>query len=298
MVWPDLDIPGWLDTATTVHMWTQIIGKTRLALAPPQNHWWHVPLYVTPCGLTTSVLIHRDRAFEVDLDLVGHALRVTDAEGRVSGFALEPMSVATFYRRYRDLLAGIGVDLAIRTRPVEVEVAIPFEQDDVHASYDPAWTRAFATALREADGILKAFRGGFVGKASPVHFFWGSFDLAVTRFSGRVAPPHPGGVPNTPDRVMRDAYSHEVSSAGFWPGNPQFPTAVFYAYAYPTPVGFAEAKVRPAGARFDPTLGEFVLPYAAVRASADPRGELHAFLQSTYDAAADLAHWDRPALER
>lgn len=296
--WPELGGGGWLDTATTLHMWSQIIGKTRLALEPMRNHWWQVPLYVSPCGLTTTMIHDGDRAFEVELDLVTHALRVRDATGRALSFALEPMTVAAFYRRYLATLESIGVTPRIVRRPVEVIEAIPFDEDEVHRSYDAAWATAFATALRNVDAILSEFRGGFIGKSSPVHFFWGAFDLAVTRFSGRRAPRHPGGIPNCPDRVMVEAYSHEVESAGFWPGDARFAEAAFYAYAYPEPEGFAAATVAPAAARYDTTLREFILPYEAVRRSPDPRRDVLAFLQSTYDAAADLAGWDRRALER
>jgi hypothetical protein len=297
-VWPSLDLPRWLDTATTLHMWTQIIGKTRLALEPMQNHWWQVPLYVTPVGLTTPLLTDGDRGFDIELDLTGHALRVRDARGRTAGFPLAPMSVATFWARYRAALARLDVVPHIRACPVEVVQAIPFDEDETHASYDPAWAAAFATALRSAHAILAEFRGGFVGKCSPVHFFWGGFDLAVTRFSGRTAPPHPGGIPNCPDRVMTEAYSHEVSSAGFWPGSAEYGEAAFYAYAYPQPDGFERAPLAPAAARWDATLREFILPYEAVRRAADPRADLRAFLDATYVAAAELAHWDRNALER
>jgi len=295
--WPDLATPGWLDTASTLHMWTQIIGKTRLALEPLINHWWNVPMYVTARGLTTTCIHDGERAFEVELDLVGHALRIHRWEG-TTGFALEPMSVAEFYRRYRALLESIGVRPKILGRPVEVPEAIPFERDEVHHTYDASWATAFATVLLRVDAILKAFRRRFRGKASPVHFFWGGFDLAVTRFSGRPAPRHPGGIPNVADWVMHEAYSHEVSSAGFWPGSAWYPEAAFYSYAYAEPEGFARAEVRPAAAYYETGLGEFILPYAAVRRSADPRADVLAFLQSTYEAAADLARWDRRALER
>jgi hypothetical protein len=297
-MWPALDTPGWLDTSTTLHLWTQIVGKTRLALASPTHHWWHVSLYVSVTGLATGPMPHGDRSFEIELDLVNHELRLRDDRGEARGFALEAMSVATFYRRYLETLRDAGLFVRIRPVPVEVEVAIPFAEDEHHASYDPGWATRFATALRLVDGELKTFRGGFLGKASPVHFFWGGFDLAVTRFSGRVAPQHPGGIPNCPDRVMWEAYSHEVSSAGFWTGSERDPEAAFYAYAYPTPDGFDRATVRPAAARWDTALGEFILPYDAVRRADDPRGDLRAFLDSTYHAAADTARWDRRSLER
>jgi hypothetical protein len=294
--WPDLTAPGRPDTVATLQRWAQIVGKTRLALDAMQNHWWQVTLAVTARGLATPILHAADRAFDVELDLFSHALVVRHA-GRPAGFALEPMPVAEFWRRYRETLASIGVVPKLVPRPVEVVDATPFPDDVAHRSYDRAWVTAFARALQHVDGVLKEFRGRFVGKASPVHFFWGGFDLAVTRFSGRRAPQHPGGIPNCPDPVMYEAYSHEVSSAGFWPGDERLEPA-FYAYAYPEPDGFARAPVAPAAARWDPTLREFVLPYEAVRRAHDPRRELLAFLESTYVAAADLARWDRAALER
>ena len=296
--WPDLAAPNWQATALTMHMWSQIVGKTRLQLAPAQNHWWHVALYVTPVGLTTSVIETGDRAFEIELDLVGHALRVRDARGRTPSFPLEPMPVADFYRRFLEVMRSLDVEVRIYRRPVECVEAIPFDEDQVHRSYDPAWAERLHAVLVRSDAILKEFRGQFVGKASPVHFFWGGFDLAATRFSGRTAPPHPGGAPNVGTWVMREAYSHEVCSAGFWPGAGAYPEPIFYAYAYPQPDGFEQARVRPAAARWDPTLREFVLPYQAVRRSSDPGGDVRAFLDSTYEAAAGAAGWDRRALER
>ncbi len=296
--WPALDTPGWTDTVATLQLWTQIVGKTRLAYAPMMNHWWQVPFYVTPLGLTTSSIDDGTTTFEVDFDLVHHALRLRDAAGSTSSFPLEPMSVRDFHDRYVELLRGIGVELRILARPVEMAEAIPFAQDEQHHAYDAAWARALSTVLVRADAVFKEFRGAFVGKASPVHFFWGGFDLAVTRFSGRVAPPHPGGIPNVADWVMREAYSHEVSSAGFWPGSPWCPEAAFYSYAYPEPTGFATAEVLPAGSRYDRALGEFILPYAAVRTSPDPAAAIRTFLATTYAAAADLGGWDRTTLER
>jgi len=296
--WPDLEIDGWLDNVATLHMWSQMVGKTRLALEPMLNHWWQVTLQVTSRGLATPMLHDGDRVFDVELDLVDHALRVRTPSGGEHGFALEPMTVAAFFQRYRATLAEIGVELEILARPVEVSQAIPFARDEVHRSYDRAWASALLSALQGAQEIFAEFRAGFVGKASPVHFFWGGFDLAVTRFSGRRAPVHPGGIPNCADWVMVEAYSHEVSSAGFWPGSIDFPHAAFYAYAYPEPDGFARAPVQPAAAHYDTTLREFLLPYGEVRRSRDPRGDLLAFLASTYAAAADLGGWDRRALER
>jgi len=296
--WPDLATPNWQATALTIHMWSQIVGKTRLRLATAQNHWWHVALYVTPIGLTTSVIETGDRAFEIEFDLVGHALRIRDERGRTPSFPLEPMPVADFYRRFLEAMRSIDIEVRIFRRPVECVEAIPFDQDQVHRSYDRVWAERLHAVHLASDGILKKFRGEFRGKASPVHFFWGGFDLAATRFSGRTAPPHPGGVPNVGDWVMREAYSHEVSSAGFWPGAGYYPEAVFYAYAYPQPDGFERARIRPATARWDTTLREFVLPYDAVRRSSDPAGDVRAFLDSTYEAGADAAGWDRRALER
>jgi hypothetical protein len=294
--WPDLESPARVDTVATVGRWAQIVGKTRLALEPMLNHWWQVTLAVTGRGLATPVLYAGDRAFDVELDFVDHALVVRSA-GKTRGFALEPMAVADFWRRYRDTLGAIGVVPKIWPHPVEVIDATPFPDDVAHRTYDRAWMTAFARALQHVDGALKEFRGRFIGKASPVHFFWGAFDLAVTRFSGRPAPRHPGGAPNCPNWVMEEAYSHEVSSTGFWPGDDRVPPS-FYAYAYPEPDGFARSPVAPTAARWDPTLREFLLPYEAVRRARDPRGELRAFLDSTYAAAAELARWDRAALER
>jgi hypothetical protein len=295
--WPALDAPGWMDTVTTLHMWSQIVGKTRMQFAPMTNHWWNVAMYVTPRGLTTSPIDCGVTTFEIEFDLVGHALRIRDA-AREDGFALEPMTVRAFHARYVELLRRFGVELHILGRPVEVADAIPFAADDTHHSYDAAWARNFAGALVRADAVLKAFRGGFLGKSSPVHFFWGGFDLAVTRFSGRPAPRHPGGIPNVADWVMHEAYSHEVASCGFWPGSAWYPNAGFYAYAYPEPAGYADARVVPAAAGYDKALGEYVLPYDAVRRSDDPARDVRAFLESTYVAAADLGRWDRASLER
>ena len=239
-----------------------------------------------------------DRAFEIELDLVRHVLRLRDERGRTPSFPLEPMTVAEFYRRFLELVRSLDIEVRIYRRPVEVSAAIPFDEDQVHASYDRTWAERLHQVLLTSDALLKEFRGLFVGKASPVHFFWGGFDLAATRFSGRTAPPHPGGIPNVGDWVMREAYSHEVISAGFWPGSIDYPEPTFYAYAYPQPAGFEGAAVRPAAARWDTTLREFVLPYHAVRRSSDPAGDVRAFLHSTYAAAADAAGWDRGALER
>jgi hypothetical protein len=296
--WPALAFETWRDTCVTLHLWTQIVGKVRLVQTPWTNHSWHVPLYVTPRGLTTSTIPHGARSFSIDFDFVEHALRVETSDGAVRALPLRPRSVADFYAAVMAALAELQVPVRIRTMPNEIPDAIPFEQDETHAGYDPAAADRFRRVLVQVDRVFKVFRAGFVGKCSPVHFFWGSFDLAVTRFSGREAPPHPGGVPNMPDWVAREAYSHEVSSAGFWPGNATFPEPVFYSYAYPEPKGFRETPVEPAAARFDGTLGEFLLLYDAVRTSRDPDAMLLRFLQSAYEAAARAAGWDRKALER
>jgi Family of unknown function (DUF5996) len=278
-------------------MWTQIVGKTRLALSPMVNHWWQVPLYVTPRGLSTGTMPYAAGACEVVFDFHHHELQLYTSDGEVRRMALAPRSVADFYHEYRSLLRTAGVAAAIWPVPVEVEDATPFAQDQHHHSYDADAVRRFWQILLQADRLLGEFRGHFTGKVSPVHFFWGSFDMAVTRFSGRPAPPHPGGVPNLADWVTREAYSAEVSSAGWWPGG-HGQDAAFYSYAYPTPPGFAQAPIRPAQASFNEQLGEFLLPYEAVRTAADPHRLVLDFLQSSYEAAANLANWDRRNLER
>jgi len=296
--WPALPLAGWRDTYTTLHMWTQIVGKTRLALAPMENHWWQVALYVTARGLTTSPMPFGERTVTVEFDFVAHTLRLLTSDGTRHAFALVPRSVADFYAEYIAALGSLGVEPVIMARPVEVETAIPFAQDRLNAAYDADAAHRCWEILVQSDRVLKRFHSRFVGKQSPVHFFWGSFDLAATRFSGRPAPRHPGGAPNCPDRVMVEAYSHECSSCGFWPGGGAFPEAAFYAYSYPEPPGYAAHAVRPAEARYEPGAHEFILPYEAVRHAADPDATLLEFLQSTYDAAADLGRWDRAALER
>lgn len=296
--WPELIYGEWKDTLDTVHRWTQIVGKIRMKQEPMLNHWWHVPLYVTARGLTTSVMPYRGgRSFAIDFDFVDHTLRIDGCDGERATFRLEPMTVAAFYHRVMDELRGLDFHVRIGTKPSEIADTTPFDQDTVHASYDAEAVERFWRALLQADRLCKVFRSGFAGKASPVHFFWGSFDLAVTRFSGRAAPPHPGGIPNLPDWVTREAYSREEHSVGFWPGGPGM-EAMFYAYAYPEPPGFAKAKVAPEAAAWNGTLREFVLPYEAVRTSADPDRAILDFFGSTYDAAADLAKWDRAVLER
>jgi len=292
--WPELTLADWADTRDTLHLWTQVVGKVRLALAPLVNHWWQVPFYVTARGLTTSLMPAGTRGLEIEFDFCDHMLRFDTTDGAHRRFALEPRSVADFYREVTATLDQVGIEVRILARPVEVADAIPFAQDEQHCAYDPDAARRFWTALVHAQRIMSRFRAGYLGKASPVHFFWGSFDLAASRFSGRPAPKHPGGVPNCPDWVQHLAYSHELSSCGFWPGGSA--EGSFYAYAYPTPEGFADWQVD-APAFFDESLGEFLLPYADVRAAADPDAVVSVFLQSTYEAAAELAGWDRAALE-
>jgi hypothetical protein len=294
--WPALAYDDWADTAATLHMWTQIVGKVRMVLTPPVNHWWHVPLYVSARGLTTSPIPLRGRSIEIAFDFLEHRLWLTCSDGRMETLTLRPMSVARFYRETFAALARLGVEPHIWTIPCEVENPIPFEADETHRSYDADAVQRFWRVLIQADRVMKAFRARFIGKASPVHFFWGSFDLAVTRFSGRRAPAHPGS-PLAPASVSVEAYSHEVSSCGFWPGAPGV-APMFYAYAYPEPEGFRAARIRPAEASFEPALGEFVLTYQAMRTATDPDAALMAFFQSTYDAAADLAGWPRGDLER
>ena len=297
-VWPTLiPLNTWQDTCATVHMWSQVVGKIRLELAPRINHWWGVTLYTTTRGLTTSPIPAGRRSFAIDFDFVDHVLRITTSDGSGRSFSLKPMPVAEFFRKTMGALRELDVDVEIFTRPVEVIEAIPFEADNQHASYDADAVHRFWRALVQVERVLTQFRARFIGKTSPVHFFWGGFDLAVTRFSGRTAPKHPGGIPNCADWVMEEAYSHEVSSAGFWPGAGAG-EASFYAYAYPVPAGFAEYPVQPEAAYFHQELGEFILPYEAVRMADDPDQTLLSFLQTTYEAAAVSAQWDRRALER
>ena len=295
--WPSLSAAAWDDTRATLHMWMQIIGKIRLAQAPMTNHWWQVPLYVTSSGLTTSPIPHGARTFQIDLDFIEHSLRISVDDGSRECFGLRPRSVADFYAELMTRMRSLGLDVRIWTMPCEIEHPIRFEDDHQHAAYDAEFANRFWRVLIQADRVLTAFRARFLGKVSPVHFFWGSFDLAVTRFSGRRAPVHPGA-PNVADKVTREAYSHEVSSAGFWPGVAGLSDPVFYAYAYPEPAGFAQAAVAPAAASYNSTFGEFLLPYEAVRQATAPDDLLLEFLQSTYEAAADLGRWDRATRER
>ena len=296
--WPALPLESWRDTYATLHMWTQIVGKTRLALAPMENHWWQVALYVTERGLTTSPIPSGNRTFAVDFDFLEHNLSVRTSDSVVRTLPLTPRSVAEFYADYLALLRSLELEVRIWPVPVEVETSIRFPEDRTHASYDAESATRLWRLLARADRVLKRFRGRFLGKASPVHFFWGGFDLAATRFSGRRAPPHPGGIPNVGNWVMQEAYSHECSSVGFWPGGGPIPEPVFYAYAYPEPDGFRSYPVKPAAARYSEEMREFVLPYEAVRAAASPDEALLDFAQTTYAAAADLGGWDRTALER
>ncbi|HSJ65199.1 MAG TPA: DUF5996 family protein [Gemmatimonadaceae bacterium] len=296
--WPALPLAEWRDTCETLHMWTQIAGKVRLAQAPPQNHWWHVALYVTPRGLTTSAMPHGERTFALSFDLIDHVLAIETSDGARATVPLAPRATSVFHAEVMAALEALELAVRVWPRPVEVEIAIPFDHDTVHASYDRSAVERFRVALQQADRVLQRFRGQFLGKSSPVHFFWGAFDLAVTRFSGRTAPEHPGGQPNVGRHVMVEAYSHELVSVGWWPGNAMHPEPAFYGYAYPEPPGFREARVRPDGAHYDATLGEFLLPYEAVRTAPDPDAMVLAFASDVYAAGAEFGAWDRQALER
>jgi hypothetical protein len=295
-VWPRLRVADWAESRETLHMWTEIVGKIRMAHAPMVNHWWQVVFYVTPRGLSTSAIPYPDGAFDIEFDFVEHRLRIRLSDGSRRELALESKPVSQFYAEIMGVLGELGIQSRIHPRPNEVDPAIPFADDYRHASYDPHAVRLFWGQLLRTGQVFEEFRSHFVGKASPVHFFWGAMDLACTRFSGRPAPPHPpGGAPNLPDWVNREAYDAELSSCGFWPGGGE--EGAFYAYAYPEPDGFADYPVRPAAASYQRESGEFVLPYEAVAAAAHPEQALSEFLQSTYEAAAELGRWDRPALE-
>lgn len=296
--WPELPFSEWADTCATLHLWSQVVGKIRLAHAPLVNHWWQVPLYVTSRGLTTSSIPYGSRSFQLDFDFIDHRLIIQTSDGAIETIRLAPRSVADFYSEVMGRLRVLGLETRIWTMPVEIPDAIPFDQDDQHGSYDPEYAQRFWRALVQADRVCTRFRSHFLGKVSPVHFFWGSFDLAVTRFSGRPAPALTSDSPNLGAWVMQEAYSHEVSSCGFWPGNGGYGRAAFYSYAYPEPPGFSDASVRPDAAFYDKDLGQFILPYDAVRSAASPDESLMDFLQSTYGAAADRGQWDRAALER
>ncbi len=296
--WPSLPLEAWSDTCATLHRWTQIVGKIRLALSPWTNHSWHVTLYVTTRGLSTSPIPYGTRTFQIDFDFIDHRIVVQSNDGGIAGFPLLPQSVAAFYRRLAEEMAKLDLHVDIDQQPSEVPDSIPFDQDEIHCAYDPEYANRFWRVLVQADRVFKAFRARFIGKCSPVHYFWGAPDLAVTRFSGRPAPEHPGGIPHLPDWVTREAYSHEVSSCGFWPGGGSVPYPAFYSYAYPEPAGFTEARVRPDGAFYSSELREFLLPYDVVRESDAPDDTLLDFLQTTYEAAASLGEWDPGSLER
>ena len=295
--WPALAFSDWKDTLATLQLWTQIVGKIRLRKMPWMNHSWHVTLYVTPQGLTTGSIPYDKGLFQLDFDFIHHQLLLSTSTGTHQAIPLYARTVASFYRELMDSLQAAGIEVVIYARPNEVELAIPFSEDNIHQSYDGAKVYTFWQALVRVQAVFTRFRAGFTGKCSPVHFFWGGFDLAVTRFSGRAAPKHPGGAPHMSVRVMQEAYSHEVSSCGFWPGSEQFPQPVFYAYCYPTPEDFAKQPIAPKEAFFSPELGEFLLAYQVVQESPSPEATLMEFLQSTYEAAANTGNWDRRALE-
>jgi len=296
--WPELPLHEWQDTYTTVHMWTQIVGKIRLMQSPHMNHWWQVALYLTARGLTTSPIPYGLRTFEIDFDFVDHQLILSTNDGSIRSFELAGRSVADFYQELLKALRSVGMNIKIWTTPVEVAERIPFEDDSVHASYDSEYAQRCWRIMAQTDRVLKQFRSRFIGKCSPVHMFWGAFDMAVTRFSGRRAPEHHGGVPALADFIVREAYSHEVSSCGFWPGGGVIQEPAFYAYAYPEPNGFKRAAVEPKQVFYSSELNEFILPYDVVRESENPDEVLLSFLQSTYEAAANLGKWDRGALEQ
>ncbi len=291
--WPSLPLEAWQDTYATLHMWTQIVGKIRKTLTPLVNHWWNVTLYVTPRGLTTSIIPCGSRVFDIEFDFLEHQLLIRTSDGATRIMKLKPRSVADFYHELMRELNSIGLEAKIHATPDEVSDPIPFAEDRVHSSYDPDFANRFWRILVSSDAVFKEFRSGFVGKCSPVHFFWGSFDLAVSRFSGRRAPERPGA-----DHITQEGYSHEVISAGFWPGGGEVKGAAFYAYAAPAPAGFDKQSVRPGAAFYHPKLSQFILMYEDVRQAVDPKIALLEFLQSTYEAGANLANWDRGALER
>lgn len=295
--WPELPFENWKDTLATVHLWTQIVGKIRLRQSPWLNHSWHVTLYVSASGLTTGSMPYEGGVFQIEFDFVHHALHIATSAGAIARIQLYPRTVADFYRELFDKLKGLGIDAYIYAAPNEVDPAIPFGQDETHCSYNAESMHTFFQALVKVHNVFARFRAGFTGKCSPVHLFWGAFDMAVTRFSGRKAPLHPGGAPNMPDDVMQEAYSHEVSSCGFWPGSEQFPHAVFYAYCYPTPAEFGQQPVKPNEAFYSQEMGEFMLLYEVVQRSDNPEETLMQFLQTTYEAAANTGNWDRDNLE-
>ena len=295
--WPSLPFHGWRDTRATLHMWLQIVGKIRLAQSPWLNHSWHVTLYVTPRGLSTLAIPHGTRTFQIDFDFIDHRLSIQASDGASRAIALQAQSVAAFYRAVMGALEDLELPVRIKRKPNEVPHPVRFDQDETHRSYDRDFANRFSRVLQQVERVLQQFRARFRGKSSPVQFFWGAADLAVSRFSGRGAPRHPGSRAHLPDEVLREAYSHECSSCGFWPGDDEHPEAAFFSYAYPEPPGFAEAKVLPAAARYSNQLKEFVLPYEEVRRAASPDAALLEFAQSTYEAAATLGRWDRNSLE-
>ena len=295
--WPELPFEPWKETLATVQLWTQIVGKIRLKKMAWVNHSWHVTLYVSPIGLTTGSMPYNEGIFQIDFDFIHHQLLIISSSGRNESMGLYPRTVASFYKELFQKLEEMGIEASIHSSPNEIESSIPFEQDEEHESYDPEKIKAFWLALVNIDKVFNKFRAKFSGKCSPVHFFWGAFDLAVTRFSGRPAPKHPGGAPNMPDNIMQEAYSHEVSSCGFWPGSEQSPNPAFYSYCYPTPTSFGERPVDPEESFYSTEMGEFFLPYDVVSQSSDPERMLMRFLQSTYEAAAVTGNWDRKSLE-
>jgi hypothetical protein len=296
--WPRLPLAEWQDTLATLHRWVQIVGKTRLVLTPPINHWWHVTLYLTARGLTTSPMPYGNQILEIELDFLDHNLVARTSKGVTRALPLLPRTVADFYAEYMAVLHSLGFAIRIHPMPAELEDALPFPDDRQHRSYDPEFAQRCWRILAQSARVLQQFRGEFIGKCSPVHFFWGAFDLACTRFSGRTAPQHPGGIPHLPDWAVREAYSHECISAGWWPGGGPLPEPAYYAYSYPEPSGFSQAEVGPAEAYYHADLKEFVLPYEAVRTARHPEEILLQFLRTTYEAGANLGGWDRQALER
>jgi hypothetical protein len=296
--WPDLPLSAWNETCDTLQLWTQIAGKVRIAVTPLINHWWNATFLVTARGLAAPTMPYAGGTFDIVFDFASHRLVIETSDGRAESFALRPMAVGDFYAEFMQRLRRLGIDVHIWTVPSEIENAVPFDQDRTHAQYDPVYVQKFWRALLQSHRVMNEFRARFIGKVSPVHFFWGSFDLAVTRFSGRTAPPPKGVTPNVANWVMAEAYSHEVSSCGFWPGNGGYGRAAFYVYAYPEPAGYGDTRLQTAEAFYDKNLGQFILPYDAVRQATDPDTLLLGFLQETYAAAADLAKWDRNALER
>jgi uncharacterized protein DUF5996 len=297
-VWPDLPLAAWSETCDTLQLWTQIVGKVRIALTPLLNHWWNASFLVTARGLAAIAMPYAGRTLDITFDFTNHRLLIEASDGRVETIGLKAMAVADFYNEFMQRLRRTGVDIHIWTMPGEIENAVPFDKDRIHAQYDELYAQKFWMALLQANRVMNEFRARFIGKASPVHFFWGSFDLAVTRFSGRTAPPPKGTTPHVANWVMAEAYSHEVSSCGFWPGNGGYGRAAFYVYAYPEPAGYGDTHLLTPEAFYDTGLGQFILPYDAVRQSDDPDKLLLGFLQETYVAAAELAKWDRAALER